>query len=204
MMTVVFAKEILISALVPALGAVSTRNTVPAIEGILMDCRNEGKCILSAYDMDKGMRTVINAEIEEYGACIIHAQKLLQIVRVMPGDRVRITVDDSLKAVIESGRSCFELKALNAADFPLMPELGGDHPFPVKQKHLRAMIGKTLFSVAQNDVKPTLNGLYLEANDETITAASTDHFVLSVCSMNWDSTPPTCMTHTSKTSSMLM
>jgi hypothetical protein len=78
MMTVVFEKEVLISALIPALGAVSTRNTVPAIEGILMDCRNEGKCILSAYDMDKGMRTVINAEIEEFGACIIHAQKLLQ------------------------------------------------------------------------------------------------------------------------------
>ena len=181
MMTVVFEKEILISALIPALGAVSTRNTVPAIEGILMDCRNEGKCILSAYDMDKGMRTAINAEIEEYGACIIHAQKLLQIVRVMPGDRVRITVDDTLKAVIESGSSSFELKALNASDFPLMPELGGDYGFRVPQHLFRDFVSRVSFAISQNDQRPAFCGAFFKILPNKFTVVSCDTNRLAIC-----------------------
>lgn len=180
-MTVVFEKEVLISALVPALGAVSTRNTVPAIEGILMDCRNEGKCILSAYDMDKGMRTVINAEIEEYGACIIHAQKLLQIVRVMPGDRVRITVDDSLKAMIESGRSSFELKALAASDFPLMPELGGEYGFRVPQHLFRDFVSRVSFAISQNDQRPAFCGAFFRVLPNKLTVVSCDTNRLAIC-----------------------
>lgn len=181
MMTVTFVKEELISALIPALGAVSNRNTIPALEGILLDCKNEGKCILSSYDMDKGMRTVINAEIDEYGACIINAQKLLQIVRAMPGDKVLLTVDDSLKVTIESGRSSFELKALDASDFPLMPELGGDYGFRVPQYLFRDFVGKVSFAISQNDQRPAFCGAFFRVLPNRFTVVACDGNRLAIC-----------------------
>ncbi|MBE6564781.1 MAG: DNA polymerase III subunit beta [Ruminococcaceae bacterium] len=183
-MKITFEKAVLLDRLAPVMGAVSTRNTIATISGILFTTVDENTCSAVAYDLEKGIRTTIPCRVEREGSYILNANKFTQIVRSLSDEELTVDIDDKNIVSITSGRSQFGLHALKGRDFPSMPELGGDHPFPVKQKHLRAMIGKTLFSVAQNDVKPTLNGLYLEANDEKITAASTDHFVLSVCSMN--------------------
>ena len=76
-MIAVFDKDTLLSALIPAMYTVSGKNTMPSIEGIHLTCRYDEKCMIQSYDLEKGMRTYIDCEVEEEGVCIINAQKLL-------------------------------------------------------------------------------------------------------------------------------
>ena len=81
-MKVIFDKGELLSALIPAAGLVPGHNTAAATDGILFECPGEdpGTCRISAYDMEKGVRTTIPAKIMDEGSFILNTQKILQIV----------------------------------------------------------------------------------------------------------------------------
>ncbi|MBQ7715043.1 MAG: DNA polymerase III subunit beta, partial [Clostridia bacterium] len=61
-MKVIFEKEKLLSALIPAAAIAPNRNTNYILECILFDCDTdeENKCRLTAYDMEKGLRTTVD------------------------------------------------------------------------------------------------------------------------------------------------
>ncbi len=185
-------KEKLINALTPAMGAVSNTNTISAVEGILFetsDAKNEnGNDIitLSAYDMEKGMRTSIEATVEESGGAIINAQKLYQIVRLMPDGEITISVDKSLKAVISAGSSNFELRALEAEAFPALPELSGDHTFSVPQYILKSFISHTFFAINPNENRAAFRGAFFKIKGDKITVVTCDGNRLAKCEHTCD------------------
>ena len=69
--------------------AVSAKSTTPALEGILLDA-SSGKLTLSAYDMELGMTTELNASIEEEGRIVLSARLFGDIVRRLPTDALEI------------------------------------------------------------------------------------------------------------------
>lgn len=188
-MIVYFEKDQILSAVGPAMGAVSNKNTITSIEGILLDCRyGEAEreepdiCILSAYDMEKGMKTTLPVRIDEPGSCIINAQKLFQIIKALPDGELKISVDDKLRCKIEGGRSAFELRALPGEDFPNMPELKGDRGFSVAQSVIKNFISKTSFAVGINEQRASFNGFYFRMKDSEITVVTCDSNRLAMCS----------------------
>ncbi len=104
-MKVIFDRDELLSALIPASGVVPGRNTSANVDGILFECPGDenGTCSLSAYDLEKGMRTTIDAKILSEGKFILNTQKILQIVRSFPAGELMISVGENLKATISSG-----------------------------------------------------------------------------------------------------
>lgn len=173
-MIAVFDKDILLSALIPAMYTVSGKNTMPSIEGIHLTCNYDEKCMIQSYDLEKGMRTYIDCEVEEAGVCIINAQKLLQIVKAMPQGKMKISVDESYKTIIESGLSHFEIKALPGNDFPSLPDLMGDKGFLIPQYLFRNIVNKIFFAVGQNDSRPVFNGAFFKISGDELTAVACD------------------------------
>ena len=168
-MKIIFEKNELLGAVLPMLGVVSAKNTIAAIEGIKV-ATEEGGCMLSAFDNEKGMVTHVGCEVIEDGEYIIGASKLSQILRVLPDGKVTIEVNERNVVKISSGISSFELHALPGSDFPVLPELRGDREFTIGQAELRDMINKVMFAVAVNDPKPMLNGVYFVIDGDTVTA----------------------------------
>ena len=167
-------KDLLISTITPMTGCVSNKNTIPATAGILIKTDNDA-CILSAYDLEKGMRTRIAASVQEEGAFILNATKLLQIIRTMPGPSVSIEVNPkNNQTVISSGSASFEIAALPGEEFPDLPYLQGDESFKIRQCDLKDMIAKTSFAVAQNDPRPSLNGAFFRIRNNVITVVGCD------------------------------
>lgn len=173
-MKAIFEKSILLDAILPALGSVSGKNTIPAIEGINLNCSEEGVCVVTAYDLEKGYRTEISCDVVRAGNYIINAQKLCQIVKAMPSGFLTLDIDSNNIAKIISGKSEFEIYAMNGADFPQLPALRGDHGFVIKQSILRNMITKTQFAVAANDMRPELNGAFFKIEGTKLTVVSCD------------------------------
>ena len=174
-------KNELLNKAVPASGFASSKNTIASTEGILFKTISDKECELTAYDLEKGMKTVVTCVVEQAGASVINCARFIQIVKAMPDGLLTIEVDEAtLKAKISGGKAEFELQALSAGDFPDLPELRGDRAFKIKQNKLREMLQKTQFAIAQNNVRPELNGLDFKTENGKIKAVSCDGSRLSV------------------------
>lgn len=183
-----FQRDTLLNALTPMLGSVSGKNTLPSISGILFDAEDkEDCCVLSSYDLEKGMQTEISCRIEEKGKVVLGAVKLVQILRTMPNDTVKIEVNESnMKATVSAGQATFEFSAIPGNDFPSMPFLEGDHGFMIRKKDLSRMIGRIMSAVAQNDSRPCLNGAFFRIKGNSITTVGCNGNCLSMSEMNCD------------------
>lgn len=181
-MKVIFDRKKIINAVAPLMSAVANRNTITAIEGILIDASEEDSCVLTTYDMEKGVRNKVEADVSERGNCIINAQKFFQIIKVMEGDEITLSVDDKLLVEITSEKSSFQLHALPGSDFPNLPRLMGDRGFMISRGILKKMLSKTEHAIAVNDQRAVLNGCLFKIAGNKITLVSCDSYKLAKCS----------------------
>lgn len=185
-MIVTFEKSVLLAALIPTMYTVGGKNTNPLIEGFHLTCTEDNRCMIQTFDQEKGMRTFIDCDVEEPGVCVINAQKLLQIVKVMPEGQIKISVDSSWKTIIESGLSHFDIKALPGQDYPTLPELTGERGFAFPQYLFKKFVNKVLFAIGQNDARPVFNGAYFQIKGDKITLVSCDGNRLAYCEKAMD------------------
>lgn len=183
-MKVIFSKESLIAGISPVLGAVPTNGTLAYTNGILIETAESNDVYITAYDTGKGIRSRIQAEfIERPGSYIFNAQKLFQIVKLMPdGLNIEITVDDSRNVEIKSGKSSFSLFAIPGTEFPRLPDLEGKKGFHISGGILKKMIGKVIHSVADQDARPMLCGAFFRIYSDRLHVVSCDSYTLSECS----------------------
>ncbi len=180
-MKIVFRKDILSAAVAPLMSGVSTKMTMAATEGILIEASLPNSCVMTTYDIEKGVRVTIEAEAIEAGSAIVSASKFSQIVRVMDGGDITLTVDDRNSASIVSGRSAHTLTALPAKDFPEIPRLISAQGFVASQKIIRGMIAKCLYAMGVNDQRPVLNGLFFSISEGKLHMVSCDSFKMATC-----------------------
>lgn len=176
-------KSVFMNALTPAMGTVSNKNTITSIEGILIETLENGKIILSSYDMTKGMRVTFEpSSIEEYGKYIINAQRLYQTVRALPEAEITLEVNGKLNCTISAGKASFSMFATKGEDFPNLPELNSDRGFKISSSVLKNVIGKVSHSVAvMSDNRVMLTGAFFKIGKEKIEVVSCDNYTLSKC-----------------------
>ena len=167
-------KSILCDAVAPLMGAVSNKNALAAVEGILITTNGDDACTLTSFDLEKGYRTKIPCKVIESGSYIINGSRLNQIVRTMPEGDITVAVDHKLVVKISGGKSEFELTAIEGADFPTLPEFKSDIKFTVNQGILRQMIVRTSFAVGQNENRAALNGAYFVFDDDSLRIVACD------------------------------
>lgn len=161
-MKVIFDKEELLTALIPAASIAPGKNTIASIEGILFECPGDeqGECRITSYDMEKGLRTNIPAKIMSSGSFIINSQNMLQIIRSMPAGEITVDIDETNRAKITGGNSYFEINSIPGDNFPALPLLSGDRTYTLPQYVFRSLVLKTSFAIAQNSPKAFFNGVY--------------------------------------------
>ena len=181
------SKSDFMRVLVPAMGTVSNKNTITAIEGVLIETLDNGRIQISTYDMNKGFRaTVEPVEIERTGRYIINAQRLYQTVRVLPDDDITFDVNDKLNCEISCGKASFSMFALKGEDFPNLPDLVTDNGFTVSAEILRKMISKVVHSIADQDKRPMLCGAFFKITEGGMEVVSCDSYRLSKCNIKCD------------------
>ncbi|MBE6609287.1 MAG: DNA polymerase III subunit beta [Ruminococcaceae bacterium] len=179
-MKILVDKNILTEAVAPLMGAVSNKNTLAAVEGILITTNGDDACTLTSFDLEKGFRVKIPAKVVVPGSYVINGARFNQIIRTMPEGEMEVSVNNSNIITIKSGHSEFELSAINGSDFPTLPEFRSDMKFNVNQGVLRSMIVKTSFAVAQNENRAALNGAYFVFSENRLQIVACDGNRLAV------------------------
>lgn len=174
-MRITFEKEILENAVNDSLCAVSDKNTYPTLECIRFQCEDGGAvCSLTTFDLNKGFLTEIPANIEKGGNYLINAAKLNRIIKFLPDRSVTIDINEKNIVKVSSGRSKFELHALEGETFPNIPELDGERGFTVSADILKGMLGQVYFAIAVTDQRPMLCGALFNVTDGRLKIVSCD------------------------------
>lgn len=182
-MKIVFNRQEICNAVAPLMCAVSGKSTLTAVEGILFEAKEDNTCVMTTFDLEKGVRLTINAQVEEEGCYIINAQKFVQTIRVMEGETVTLTVNEKLGAEIVSANSSHKMNALAGADFPEIPRLTSQNGFKIKQSVLKEMLSKVMYAMGVNDQRPVLNGCHFKIAGNTLYLVSCDSFKLAKCNV---------------------
>ncbi len=187
-MKIIFNRSAISAAVAPLMCAVSGKSTLTTIEGILIEAKFPDTCVMTTFDLEKGVRITVEAKVIEEGSYIINAQKFNQTLRVMEGEEVTLTVDDKLVACIFSGRSSHKMSALAGSDFPNIPELVSDRSFIIGQAVVKKMMNQVSFAMGINDQRAVLNGTFFKITDTDLMMVACDSFKLAKCRKTTDLT----------------
>lgn len=172
-MKFVCERQALVDAVNNVMRAASPRSSIPALEGVLLRASNT--LFLAGYDLEIGITTTIEADIQEPGALVLSGKQFGDIVRRLPDDTVTIESNDQLNVDIRSGFSEFHIVGISASDFPELPAVSDGMGLSLPQNVLKSMIRQTLFAVAPPDSgKPIHTGTLFEAEPNQLRLVSVD------------------------------
>ncbi len=153
-------------------GVVEKKTTIPILSNILVEAERD-RIVLTATDLELGIRVSCPARIKKAGAGTIPARRLLDYVRLLPEADVVVKTLDNHWASIVSGRSRTRIAGMSRESFPelpVMPPVLAEMPIGV----LGAMISKTIFSISTEESRFTLNGALMVLKKGGIVMVATD------------------------------
>lgn len=172
-------RQALTEAVLNVMRAVSSKSTMPALEGILVKAKN-GSLILTGYDLEIGITTSIDAMIYEEGATVINAKLFSEIIKRMPEDQINIETDEKLTVYINSGKSDYKIIGIPDSEYPELPSVNSNDPITIDGEALSSMIKQTIYAVSDKDIKPAHKGSLFEINNRTIKIISVDGYRLAI------------------------
>ncbi len=160
--------------------AVSPRSTLPVLSNILV-ATDGGRLRLSATNLELGITSWINANIEEEGSTTVPARTFTDLVSTMPPDKTDISLNASNQTLnVRSGKLNTDIKCIDAQEFPPMPSPDQEPEVELNVADLKEMIQQVVFAASKDEARPILTGVLLTAEKEELTMAAADGFRLSV------------------------
>jgi DNA polymerase III subunit beta len=167
-------------ALSLAQGIVQRKNTMPILSHVLLDASSQdgaGRLVLSATDLDVGVRTERACEVSSPGSVTIPARALAEMVRELPGPDIVLKRLPNQHIEVKSGRTRARLMAMSADEFPALPPYHEASFVAVDTALLLDMVDKTLYAASQDETRYNLNGVLFEppsTEDGPLTMVATD------------------------------
>ncbi len=170
-------KSNLLKALNSVVRGVSSKTTMPILEGILIQT-NDNQVKFTTYDLELGIEYVIDCEVIEQGNTVVTATVFSEIIRKLPDTDISITVDDKELLVIECEGSLYKLATMNPLEFPELPTINEENWVELEQNKLKDMISKTIFAVSTETHRPIFTGCLFEVKDNKINVVAVDGYRL--------------------------
>lgn len=172
-MKVQVGRNELLSALSAVIGVVERRQTLPVLSNFLLESR-EDELVVTATDLEIELESRARVQNLQPGRATVPARKLFDICRGLPeGAEISLDVAGD-KATLKSGRSRYSLSCLKADEYPAMGKVKDGRPLTLARAELKALIERTQFAMAQQDVRYYLNGTLLEVNAKRVRCVATD------------------------------
>ena len=171
-------RELLTNAVNITQKAVALRSTLPVLEGLLI-CARDNKVVITGNDLEIGIETKIDAEVEIEGSIVINSRLFGDIVRKMTGDSVVIETNPNNVTNIKSGNSKFNITGIDSAEFPEIQKFETEYDITIQQKQLKELVRRTIFAVGTNESKMILTGCLLEASGKSVNMVAVDGFRLA-------------------------
>ena len=153
-------------------GVVEKKTTIPILANLLMEAHGESTSLV-ATDLEVGIKTSCPAKVKKEGAITTPAKNFLDIIRSLPDADIKIKKLDNNWIQINCASASFKIVGLPKDTFPTLPEMK-ESLVEIPAKVLLSLINKTIFAIASEESRYTLNGALLLLKPLSVTMVATD------------------------------
>lgn len=180
-MHLVCTKENLLKGFQAVSKAVASKSLLPILGNVLFECTEDNKLKLSATDLEISVETYVDSTVLSTGKITIPARALNDIISKLPNSDIELTTNDSLtETLLKCSKSNFNIKSIQADEFPSLPKVTTDDCIFIPSTLLANSIKKTIFAASTDTTKNVLNGVRFQFNAGKVEMASTDGYRLAV------------------------
>jgi len=156
---------------------ISSKNTLPILDNFLFNLSGNDLEI-TASDLESTLITRMKLEnADGDGTIALPARILLDTLKEFSVQPLSFDINpDTLAVVISSENGKFNVVGQNGIDFPALPSIKKDKKFSfvINADVMLTGINKTLFATADDELRPVMGGIFVEAGTEKITFVASD------------------------------
>jgi len=167
--------------------ALPARPTVPVLAGMRLHAE-DGELTLSSFDYDVSALATIPVDAQATGSALVSGRLLAEISRSLPGRPVQISSEGG-RAVLTCGSATFNLLTMPEDEYPALPEMP-PAAGTVGSDAFATAVSQTAVAAGRDDTLPSLTGVRIEIEADTLTLISTDRYRLAVRELRWSPAKP--------------
>lgn len=156
---------------------ISSKNTLPILDNFLFNISGNDLEI-TASDLESTLITRMHLDnISGSGMIAIPARILLDTLREFSEQPLTFDINtDTMAIVINSENGQFSIVGQNGIDFPVLPVIKQEKRvgFNMPAEVLLAGISRTLFATADDELRPVMGGILVEASTANLTFVASD------------------------------
>ena len=177
-------KSELLNALTIVSKGTSSRSTIPVLSGVCI--KAEGmSLIMETTDLERSIRYVVPALVEEEGIIVVPEKIVLDIVKNLPEAAVEFQTQEST-ITVSCDKSSFVLKTLDAQDFPPFPDVNVSSSIEVPFADFCSMVKRVAKVVSKDQSRAVLTGVLISTSSEGLRMVATDSYRLAVDNLPLD------------------
>jgi DNA polymerase III subunit beta len=178
-MKFIINRETLLTPLQQIVGVIEKRQTMPVLANVLMVV-NDNSLTLTGTDLEIQIVARVTVTDSKPGSITVPARKLLDLCRLLPNGADIQLEQQNEKVKLLSNRSKFSMSCLPAEHYPKFAESDMDKQFTINAGKFKKALEKTIFCMANQDVRYYLNGLLLNISNNKMKLVASDGHRLSI------------------------
>lgn len=156
---------------------ISSKNTLPILDNYLFQLE-DNRLTITASDLESTLITSLELDnAEGDGDIAVPAKLLNDTLKEFPEQPLTFQIDLDTSAIdIYSENGKFSIVGQSGEDFPELPELKEEAASSIDVNHhvLLNGITKTLFATADDELRPVMNGIFIELGNDDLTFVASD------------------------------
>jgi len=156
---------------------ISAKNTLPILDNFLFNLK-DNELEVTASDLETTLITKLKLEnAEGDGIIAVPSRILLETLREFSDQPLTFDIDaNTLAVVIISENGKFNAVGQNGMDFPVLPAIKKEKrfAFTINSEALLSGINRTIFATADDELRPVMGGILVEASPEKVTFVASD------------------------------
>ncbi len=156
---------------------ISTKNTLPILDNFLFRLQ-DNELVITASDLESTLTTRMHLDnTSGDGLIAIPARILNDTLKEFPEQPLTFDISaENYSVVITTENGKFSIVGQSGDDFPQYPVLKDDIKLTVRMSAevLLHGISKTIFATADDELRPVMNGIYLDFSPENMTFVASD------------------------------
>ena len=153
--------------------AIPSRSTLPIISSALFTTKGN-QLSMRATDLEISINIKCDITGGGEGCIAIPLGKLLEITSVMPESEIDFNVSDIGKMNISCNSGRYTIMGQSSEEFPSEQAIENSQTLQISSKELKDIINNTSYAASKDDLKPVLQGVLFQIQNDGIVSVATD------------------------------
>jgi DNA polymerase-3 subunit beta len=155
---------------------IASKSTLPILDNFLFQLKGD-QLIITASDVETRLVTAVNVmNTEGFGLFAISAKILLEPLKKLPEQPLTFNInDDNLEIFIYFENGKYNFIGQKGEIYPQQKPLNElNTTFVLESQILLNGINRTLFASAEDELRPVMNGIYFDIQEDNLTFVASD------------------------------